>query len=171
MKNSKLKSENNFEKKALPWLGLSIFVAIVDQLTKYLVVHYLTFGIPVKIFLWLNLKLNYNTGAAFSFLSTKNGWQVYFLSLISLVVSIFLIACLSQIQYSDNCMAIGISLIIGGAFGNFIDRVHLGHVIDFIDFHVKNWHYAIFNIADSAICMGGLLLIVLLILTTSQSPR
>ncbi|WP_264435317.1 signal peptidase II [Coxiella endosymbiont of Dermacentor marginatus] len=148
-------------KTALLWLWLSVFIITIDQLTKYLVFHYLTFGSTVKNFSWLNLTLNYNTGAAFSFLSTESGWQVYFFSLISLIVVIFLIVWLSRTQRSDKWRAIGFSLIVGGALGNFIDRVRLGCVIDFVDFHIKNWHYATFNIADSAICMGVFLLIVL----------
>ena len=160
--------KTTWNKKALLWLWLSIFIIIVDQLTKYLVIHHLTSGSSVKNFSWLNLILNCNSGAAFSFLGTESGWQVYFFSLISLIVSIFLIAWLSQIQYSDKWRAIGLSLIVGGALGNFIDRVRLGYVIDFIDFHVKNWHYATFNIADSAICVGVLLLVVLLMFTSHR---
>ena len=147
-------------KKALLWLWLSVFIITIDQLTKYLVLHYLKFGRTVKNFSWLNLTLNYNTGAAFSFLSTESGWQVYFFSLISSIVIIFLVIWLSRIQRSDKWRAVGFSLIIGGALGNFIDRVCLGYVIDFIDFHIKNWHYATFNIADSAICVGVFLLII-----------
>lgn len=150
-------------KTALTWLWLSVFIITIDQLTKYLVLHYLTFGSTVKNFSWLNLILNYNTGAAFSFLSTESGWQVYFFSLISLIVVIFLIVWLSRTQRSDKWRALGFSLIVGGALGNFIDRVRLGYVIDFMDFHIKNWHYATFNVADSAICIGVFLLIVFLL--------
>ncbi|MFV9988812.1 MAG: signal peptidase II [Coxiella endosymbiont of Dermacentor nuttalli] len=150
-------------KTALTWLWLSVFIITIDQLTKYLVLHYLTFGSTVKNFSWLNLTLNYNTGAAFSFLSTESGWQVYFFSLISLIVVIFLIVWLSRTQRSDKWRALGFSLIVGGALGNFIDRVRLGYVIDFMDFHIKNWHYATFNVADSAICIGVFLLIVFLL--------
>ncbi|MFW0055214.1 MAG: signal peptidase II [Coxiella endosymbiont of Dermacentor silvarum] len=150
-------------KTALTWLWLSVFIITIDQLTKYLVLHYLTFGSTVKNFSWLNLTLNYNTGAAFSFLSTESGWQVYFFSLIALIVVIFLIVWLSRTQRSDKWRALGFSLIVGGALGNFIDRVRLGYVIDFMDFHIKNWHYATFNVADSAICIGVFLLIVFLL--------
>nr|WP_304986116.1 signal peptidase II [Coxiella-like endosymbiont] len=149
------------KKKALPWLRLSVFIIAVDQWTKYLIVHHLAFGRPIKIFLWLNLALNYNIGAAFSFLGTEEGgWQIYLFALISLIVSVFLIIWLSRIQRSDKWKAVGLSLVVGGALGNFIDRVRLGYVIDFIDFHIKDWHYATFNIADSAICVGVFLLII-----------
>lgn len=148
------------KKKALPWLWLSVFIIAVDQWTKYLIVHHLAFGRPIKIFPWLNLTLNYNTGAAFSFLGTEGSWQIYLFALISLIVSVFLIIWLSRIQCSDKRKTVGLSLVVGGAFGNFIDRVRLGYVIDFIDFHIKDWHYATFNIADSAICVGVFLLII-----------
>lgn len=147
-------------KKTLSWLILSVFIIIIDQLTKYLVVHHLAFGQPNKIFTWLNLTLNYNTGAAFSFLGTANGWQVYLFSMLSLIVSLFLIIWLSRIRCSEKWKAVSISLILGGALGNCIDRVRLGYVVDFIDFHIKYWHYATFNMADSAICVGVFLLLM-----------
>lgn len=148
------------KKKALPWLWLSVFIIVVDQWTKYLIVHHLAFGRPIKIFPWLNLTLHYNTGAAFSFWGTEGGWQIYLFALISLIVSVFLMIWLSRIQHSDKLKAVGLSLVVGGALGNFIDRVRLGYVIDFIDFHIKDWHYATFNIADGAICAGVFLLII-----------
>ncbi|MFW0094493.1 MAG: signal peptidase II [Coxiella endosymbiont of Haemaphysalis qinghaiensis] len=157
------------EKKALPWLWLSFFIIMVDQWTKYLAVHHLVFAHPIKIFPWLNLTLSCNTGAAFSFLNTEGGWQVYFFALISLVVSIFLTVWLGRIQRSDKWGSIGLSLIIGGALGNFIDRIRFGYVIDFIDFHIKNWHYATFNAADSAIFMAALLLIIAILFAPRPS--
>lgn len=150
----------SLEKKALCWLWLSFFIITVDQWTKYLASHYLVFAYPIKIFPWLNLTLNYNTGVAFSFLDTKKEVGVYFFASISLIVSVFFIVWLSQIQRSNKWRSIGLSLIIGGAFGNFIDRVRLGYVIDFIDFHIKNWHYATFNVADSAIFVAAFLLMI-----------
>lgn len=154
------KSKNSYEKKTLPWLWLSILIIVVDQWTKYLIVHHLVFGWPIKIFPWLNLTLNYNTGAAFSFLATETGWQIYFFALMALIVSVFLIIWLIRIQYSDHWKAISLALVLGGVLGNFIDRVRLGYVIDFIDFHIKDWHYATFNIGDNAICVGVFLLII-----------
>ena len=157
------------KKKALPWLWLSFFIIAVDQWTKYLAVHHLVFGRPIKIFPWLNLTLNCNTGAAFSFLDIKGGRWVYFFALISLVVSVFLIVSISRTQRSDKWRSVGLSLIIGGAFGNFIDRVRLGYVIDFIDFHIKNWHYATFNVADSAIFVVAFLLIITMLFASRPS--
>ncbi len=154
------KKSSQKEKKAWSWLFLSALIIILDQFTKYLAVYYLSFGQPVRLLPFFNLMLNFNKGAAFSFLGAESGWQVYFFAGISLIVAIFLIVWLGRIKRSDRLLAAGIGLIIGGALGNFIDRVRLGYVIDFFDFHVKNWHYATFNLADSAICIGAVLLIL-----------
>lgn len=154
-------------KKAWVWLWLSALVIALDQITKYLVVHHLEFGQPVKILPFFNFTLNYNPGAAFSFLGAQGGWQVYLFAAISLIVAVILLVWLGRIKRSDGLMAAGVSLIIGGALGNFIDRIRLTYVIDFLDFHIKSWHYATFNVADSAICVGAFLLILRMLL----SPR
>lgn len=150
-------------KKASPWLYLSVLAIVFDQVTKYEAVRHWTMGKPIKIFPFLNFTLNHNTGAAFSFLGTGSGWQIYSFAAISLVIAVFLIVWLSRTGRSDYVIAIGLSLVIGGALGNFIDRVYLGYVVDFIDFHIKDWHYATFNFADSAICIGTLLVICMII--------
>lgn len=152
-------------KKALVWLWLSILIVVLDQKTKYLVSHYLSLGQPVKVFPFLNFTLNYNTGALFSFLDAESGWQVIFFAAISLIVSIILIVWLSRLSHSETMMSLGFSLIIGGAIGNFIDRVLRDYVTDFIDFYIKEWHFATFNIADSAICIGVFLVIIHVIFT------
>ncbi|AAO89950.2 signal peptidase II [Coxiella burnetii] len=157
-------------KKAWPWLWFSVLVILLDQLSKYLANHFLSLGHPVKILPFLNFTLNYNTGAAFSFLGTENGWQIIFFAAISFVVSIFLILWLSRTSRSEIMMLLGLSLIIGGALGNFIDRLRWSYVTDFIDFHIKDWHFATFNVADSAICVGVFLLIVHMLLTPSSKP-
>ena len=147
-------------KKASPWLSLSALVIVFDQITKYRVVRHWAMGESIKILPFLNFTLNYNTGAAFSFLGAENGWQLYAFSALSFAIAILLIAWLSRTRRSDYVMAIGLSLVIGGALSNFIDRVFLGYVVDFIDFHIKDWHYATFNFADSAICIGAFLLMI-----------
>ena len=147
-------------KKALVWLWLSALIIVFDQNTKYLVSHYLSLGQPAKVFPFLNFTLNYNTGALFSFLDTGSGWQVIFFAVISLIVSIILIVWLSRLSRSEIIMSLGFSLIIGGAIGNFIDRVLRNYVTDFIDFYIKEWHFATFNVADSAICVGVFLVIL-----------
>lgn len=147
-------------KKAWVWLWLSAFVVLLDQLVKYWAISHLSLGKPVVVLPFLNLSINYNPGAAFSFLGSANGWQVYFLSGISFVVAVALIFCLGRLRRNDVLMCMGISLIIGGAIGNFIDRVRLRYVIDYFDFHIHQWHFATFNVADSAICIGAFLLVL-----------
>jgi signal peptidase II len=151
-------------KKAWPWLWLSLAVIIVDQFSKYIAVRTLTFGVPKKILPFFNLNLNFNTGAAFSFLGTQSGWQVYFFAMISFVVVLFLLVCLARIKRTDICMAAGMCLVIGGALGNLIDRLRFKFVVDFFDFHVNHWHFATFNVADSAVCIGAFLIMLRLLL-------
>lgn len=153
------------KKKASPWLYLSALMTVFDQVTKYGIVHHWAIGKPIKILPFLNFTLNYNTGAAFSFLGAEGGWQIYFFAVFSLTVVVLLISWLSRTRRSDYVMAIGLSLVIGGALGNFIDRVFLGYVVDFIDFHIKDWHYATFNFADSVICIGASLLMICIVFT------
>ena len=151
-------------KKAWPWLWLSVFIIILDQVSKYIAVHYMVYGKPVYIFPFFNLSLNFNPGASFGFLGDAGGWQIYLFAAISLIVAIILVIWLGRIKRSDGLMAAGLSLIVGGALGNFIDRVRLTYVIDFFDFHIKNWHFATFNVADSAICIGAFLVILRMLL-------
>jgi len=147
------------KKTCLPWLWLSIVIIILDQLSKYWVSHHLTLYKPVSLLPFLNVMLAYNPGAAYNFLAKAGGWQIYFFAAISLILAIVFIIWLRQLPRNMYWQALGISLIIGGAIGNFIDRVRLTYVIDFIDFHIKDWHFAIFNIADSAITVGAIFLL------------
>lgn len=147
-------------KKASPWLWLSALVVGFDQVTKYAIVRHGAMDDSIEILSFLNFILNYNTGAAFSFLGAESGWQICFFAALSLAIAVFLVVWLIHTRRSDYVMAIGLSLVIGGALGNFIDRVRFGYVVDFIDFHIKGWHYATFNFADSAICIGAFLLII-----------
>ncbi len=150
-------------KIAWPWFSLSIIIILFDQITKYFANHYLTLNEPFFVLPFLNFTLNYNPGAAFSFLGNADGWQVYLLAGISIVVSIVIFIWLMRTQRSDWLQAFALSLLLGGACGNLIDRIRFSYVIDFIDFHIKNWHFATFNIADSAISVGAFLLIIKLL--------
>lgn len=150
-------------KTASSWVFLSLLIIVVDQLSKYVVAHHIAATQTVKVCAFLNFILRYNAGAAFSFLGAASGWQVYLLSGISITVSVVLIIWLSRLPRSEWLTALPISLVIGGALGNLIDRIHYGYVIDFIDFHIKTWHYATFNVADSAVCVGATWLILRLL--------
>ncbi|MCX7120715.1 MAG: signal peptidase II [Gammaproteobacteria bacterium] len=153
----------NKNRNASVWILLSVFVIVLDQFTKQLVLQNISVEQVVPIFPFLNFILRFNAGAAFSFLGSQNGWQLYLLSGISVIISAVLIIWLCRLKRSDCCTAVPISLILGGALGNLIDRVHYGCVVDFIDFHVGNWHYATFNVADSAVCIGAILLVLRLL--------
>lgn len=145
--------------KNLNWLSLSAFILVLDQLSKYIVTHFLVSGEVFAVFPFFNLNLSYNRGAAFSFLAGANGWQLLFFSVISLLAVILLTFWLLKLKKKSHLEAFAIALIIGGALGNLVDRLQLGYVVDFLDFYYQHWHYATFNVADSAICVGAALLI------------
>ncbi|GGF96000.1 MULTISPECIES: signal peptidase II [Cysteiniphilum] len=146
----------------LRWVILSIIVIIIDLGTKYLASQNLTYGQPVEILPFFNLTLLHNYGAAFSFLSNANTtWQVILLSGIALIVAIVILIWLARLPKNKNLTACALALILGGALGNVYDRIIHGYVVDFLDFHINNYHWPAFNIADSAICIGAVILILM----------
>lgn len=147
-------------KNGLPWLYLSLLVLIVDQASKWLITQHLKLFESISIFPFLNFTLKYNTGAAFSFLMSAGGWQRWLFCGISLIVSVGIIIWLYYLPRAERWTGAALALILGGAIGNFYDRFTYGHVIDFIDFYIKDWHYATFNIADSAITVGAAMLAI-----------
>lgn len=151
---------NKSEKNALVWLWLSLLIIILDQATKLWANTMLNFNEPVNLFPFLNFRLLYNTGAAWSILADAGGWQRWFLSGLTVVISGFLLFWLFSIKRQQYWIASALALILGGALGNLIDRVIYGYVIDFIDIYYHNWHWPAFNIADSAISIGAVMLIV-----------
>lgn len=149
--------------RAFRWLLLSIFVVLLDQATKGLAKHFLVYQRPYELTSFLSFTLNYNFGAAFSFLGDAGGWQRYLFIAIAIVISVILFAWLCKLGRHEKLKALGLSLILGGAIGNVIDRIRLGYVTDFIDFHWQGWHYPTFNVADSFVCVGAFFLILGLI--------
>ncbi|WP_319380818.1 signal peptidase II [Thiomicrorhabdus sp.] len=145
---------------ALKTLWITVLVVLVDHLTKYLAVSYLNFGVPHEVMPYLNWTLVYNHGAAFSFLADMGGWQRWFFALLAVAMSAILLVWLKKLPAGLSVEALGINLILGGAVGNLIDRIWSGKVTDFIDFYIGTWHYATFNVADVAITVGAILLIV-----------
>ncbi|MES9961016.1 MAG: signal peptidase II [Sedimenticola sp.] len=144
----------------LRWLWLSAIVIGLDQVSKQLVESSLMLYEAVPVMPFFNLTLAYNEGAAFSFLSDQGGWQRWFFSGLALLVSIILVIWISRLQQRERLIAISLSLIVGGAIGNLIDRVLFGHVIDFLDLYYGQWHWPAFNIADSAIFVGVVLMLL-----------
>lgn len=150
-------------RRAVLWYLLALIVVIIDQFTKWLAETKLIFNEPIPVIEpFLNWTLAYNEGAAFSFLANAGGWQKWFFSGLTLVISIFLISYLIKAPRNAKVLSTGLALVLGGAIGNnLIDRVRIGKVIDFIHVHYADvWHYPIFNIADMAI-MGGVAMIVI----------
>lgn len=143
-------------KNSLLCLGLSVagLIVILDQMTKVLSTRYLSFSSSLAIFPGLDLTLSHNTGAAFSFLAQASGWQRGFFIGLAAIVSVAIIIWLMQLRKEQKLEGIGLSLILGGALGNLWDRMMHGYVIDFILLYYKEWQWPVFNIADTAICIG-----------------
>ena len=145
---------------ALRWLWCSLAVIVADQVTKVAAVALIHPASPVELMPILDLVLVYNPGAAFSILGTAGGWQRWLFIGLALVICAFIVHWLRGMPRSARWTPLALSLVLGGAIGNVIDRVHIGAVVDFIDFHVGDWHWPAFNVADSAICIGAALLVV-----------
>ncbi|HTN50220.1 MAG TPA: signal peptidase II [Burkholderiaceae bacterium] len=145
--------------RMLPWLALALLVVFLDQLTKVIVEHSFEFGEVRPQADFFNLVLTYNKGAAFSFLANAGGWQDVFLTTVGVSASAFIVYLLARHGH-QRLFSFALALILGGAIGNVIDRIVYGHVIDFLDFHWRGWHWPAFNLADSAIVCGATLLIV-----------
>lgn len=140
---------------ALPWLVLSLVLVVLDQYTKSLATSGLEYGQPERVFSWFNLTLQHNSGAAFSFLQDAGGWQRYFFSAMASVISVALVIWLFMLPRGQWLLALSLALILGGALGNLWDRVALGYVVDFISVHYQNKYFPAFNLADSAISVGA----------------
>lgn len=143
----------------LPYLLIAVVVFALDQWSKFAAVHYLTNG-SIRIGHYLNLALVYNRGAAFGFLSNQGGWQNLFFIVVAIVIVVGIVWFLVRASRTDRLMVVALMLVLGGAFGNLADRLRLGQVIDFIDFHIGSWHWYTFNLADSAITLGAVLLAI-----------
>ena len=142
------------------WLGVTALVIVLDWLTKQWVSEALDLYRPQEVFSWLNITLAHNYGAAFSFLADAGGWQRVFFIVLASVVSVVLLVWLLRLPRQEWVTGLGLALVLGGAIGNLVDRIQLGYVIDFIDVHVAGWHYPAFNVADSAITCGVVLLLL-----------
>lgn len=145
-------------RKLLPWYALALLVVLLDQLSKYWVSASFHYGEARAYSGFFNLVLTHNRGAAFSFLASAAGWQRGFFIAIALI-AIVIIGVLLARHARDRLFCLSLALILGGAIGNVIDRIALGYVVDFLDFHFSGWHWPAFNLADSAITAGAVLLI------------
>lgn len=152
------KSKSTFQ-GMLPWLILAIIIILADQFTKTLIVGYYKLGDSTPVTSFFNIVRAHNTGAAFSFLAGAGGWQRWFFTGIGAVATIFILWMLRS-HHGQKLFAFALACILGGAIGNVIDRLVHGYVVDFLDFYYGSWHFPAFNIADSAITIGAVCLIL-----------
>ena len=143
----------------LTWLGLSLIILLADQFTKVLIVGNYALGDSTYVTNFFNVVRAHNTGAAFSFLAGAGGWQRWFFTGIGVVAAIFMVWMLKS-HPGQKLFSFAIALILGGAIGNVIDRLWHGYVVDFLDFHWKTMHFPAFNVADAAISVGAVCLIL-----------
>ena len=148
----------------LKWLSISAIVVAFDLYSKHLIQQHFMFGDLYSVTSFFDLVRYHNEGSAFGFLNDAGGWQKWFFNGISIVTSVVIIYLLkkhSQINnQNEKLFCAGLALVLGGAIGNLYDRITLGYVVDFLNFHVNNHYWPAFNVADSAICVGvGLLLL------------
>ena len=141
-----------------PWFTLILIVILADQLTKAWVLASFRYGERLPVTDFFNLVLVMNSGAAFSFLASASGWQRWFFVGLALAVSVWLSVMIYR-HAGQRLIPAGCALVMGGALGNVIDRLRFGAVVDFLDFHLAGWHWPAFNVADSAITVGVILLL------------
>ena len=140
-------------------IGAGVVVAL-DRLTKQLAVDRLDLGEVYTVVPGFNLALVLNEGAAFGFLAESGGWQRWFFVMVGIVISTLIMTALFRPGLASGFLRLGLMLILGGAVGNIIDRVSQGYVIDFVDLHWQAWHWPAFNVADAAITMGALIVLL-----------
>ena len=140
------------------WIVLTVVVIALDQLSKIWALGTLHMAEQVAVTSFFNLVLVFNAGAAFSFLANAGGWQKWFFVVLASGISMWLVAMLRQ-HARERLLALALSLILGGAIGNVIDRLRFDAVVDFLDFHLAGMHWPAFNVADSAITLGVVLML------------
>ena len=144
----------------LKWIWIAIVVLVLDQWTKVLASTNLMLHEKIPITSFFNITLAHNEGAAFSFLSDAGGWQRWFFIVLAIGVSIVLVVWLTRLAAHHIWTAVSVTLILGGAVGNVWDRIQYGYVVDFIQVYYDQWYWPAFNIADSAICVGAVMLLI-----------
>ena len=142
-----------------PWLGLALIIFIIDQFTKTLILGYYRLGDWTPITSFFNIVRAHNTGAAFSFLADHSGWQRWLFTAIGVAAALFILWMLKS-HAGQKLFSFAMACILGGAIGNVIDRMMHGYVVDFLDFHLGGRHFPAFNVADSAITLGAICLVL-----------
>ncbi len=140
------------------WLWVAVAVLLLDHATKLIALAKLALHESVALAPFLNLTLVYNKGAAFGFLSSASGWQNLFFIGVALAACAVILYLVRRLADNDRLLAIALMLVLGGAIGNLLDRLLYGHVVDFVDVYYRGWHWPAFNVADSAITIGAILI-------------
>ncbi|MFL6692589.1 MAG: signal peptidase II [Ramlibacter sp.] len=143
----------------LPWLGLALILLIVDQFTKVLILGQYKLGDSTYVTSFFNVVRAHNTGAAFSFLAAASGWQRWLFTGIA-VAAVGFILYLLRTHAGQRLFSFALACILGGAIGNLVDRLMHGYVVDFLQFHWNGWYFPAFNVADSAITIGAICLVI-----------
>ncbi|MFM8757713.1 MAG: signal peptidase II [Limnohabitans sp.] len=141
------------------WIGIAVLIMVLDQFTKVLVLGSFQYGESVPVTSFFNLVRVHNHGAAFSFLADAGGWQRWFFTVLGIVAAGVMVWLLRS-HAGERLFCLALSLLLGGALGNVIDRLLHGYVVDFLDFYWDRWHFPAFNLADSAITLGAALMIL-----------
>ena len=143
----------------LLWLGLALLLLVADQFTKMLILDHYKLGDATYVTGFFNVVRVHNSGAAFSFLASAGGWQRWFFTGVGVTAAVFIVWMLKS-HVGQKLFSFALACILGGAIGNVIDRTLHGYVVDFLDFHYAGWHFPAFNVADSAISIGAICLIL-----------
>jgi signal peptidase II len=143
----------------LPWLGLALIILIADQFTKILILGYYRFGDSTTVTGFFNIVRAHNTGAAFSFLAGASGWQRWLFTAIGVLATGFILWLLRS-HAGQKLFCFSLACILGGAVGNVVDRLLHGYVVDFLQLHWRGWYFPAFNVADSAITIGAVCLVL-----------
>jgi signal peptidase II len=156
-------------KRVQRWWALALILFIVDWVTKQAIESNLFYGQEIPVLPFFDLTLRYNTGAAFSFLAEAGGWQRWFFSVIALAVVVGISWRLIRISNTNRLESLALSFVLGGAIGNLYDRLMYGHVVDFLQLHwQQSWYFPAFNVADSAITIGVVLMLLESVVTKKQ---
>lgn len=150
---------NRLHKYTWRWYTVALGLLVLDRWTKHLASTQLEYGVQVKITSFFNFTLVHNPGAAFSFLSDAGGWQHWLFGGIAAIVSVVLVVWIARLREGSLILAAGLAFILSGAIGNLLDRLRFGYVVDFIQVHYQHWYWPAFNVADSAITVGAVLLV------------
>lgn len=160
---------NKIQIKSWFWFALAAVIFVIDIATKQMAEAWLEYGEPVYLLPVMDFTLLYNKGAAFSFLASEGGWQRWFFTFISTAVSIILVVWITRLSAEQKWLSASLALILAGAVGNLFDRALYGHVIDFISVHWGNSYFPAFNIADSAITVGAIMMAIDVFLDSKRS--